>query len=51
MTGCPWCVRDEDHCHGTLVVVTAVEVECSDPDCTDLDVSRHELVTWIDDAG
>ena len=41
---CPDCARDAEHCHGTLVLVTEILVECTDPDCRDTARERHDLV-------
>jgi hypothetical protein len=37
------CERDLDHCHGTLVVHPDGYVECTEPDCSDVDRARHTL--------
>ena len=41
---CSACLAELDHCHGTLVVHSTVEIECTDPDCIDLASVRHSLV-------
>ena len=41
---CPDCVRDVEHCHGTLVLVAEAVVECTEPDCRDTGRDRHDLV-------
>lgn len=46
MIGCTDCRDGLDHCHGTLLILTEYEVRCSQPDCTDLRIERHELVLW-----
>jgi hypothetical protein len=48
-TACVRCARDLDHCHGTLVVHTAGDVECTEPACFDVDRVRHAFV--VDCAG
>ncbi|HEX3788474.1 MAG TPA: hypothetical protein VHW44_11480 [Pseudonocardiaceae bacterium] len=45
---CPECVRELDHCHGTLLIHLDDQVECTDGDCTDLDQVRHVLVVSCD---
>ncbi len=40
---CRLCRDDIDHCHGTLII-SELEVVCSDPDCVELDVERHDIV-------
>lgn len=49
MIACPLCRADLDHCHGTLLV--HVDVECTDPACTDLVLDRHELAIRSDSVG
>ncbi|MEE2032683.1 hypothetical protein [Rhodococcus chondri] len=46
---CTACKDDLDHCHGTLVLHTIVNIECTDPDCTDLALVRHSLVVDCSD--
>lgn len=41
---CCLCTEDLDHCHGTLIVHSALFVECADPDCVDVSRVRHALV-------
>lgn len=41
---CPDCTGELDHCHGALVLHAGGDVECTDRDCADLAVARHELV-------
>ncbi|SDW54907.1 hypothetical protein SAMN05421504_101873 [Amycolatopsis xylanica] len=40
---CALCAAELDHCHGTLIVHPNGDVECMEPDCTDLDAVRHEF--------
>ncbi|OLR94725.1 hypothetical protein [Actinokineospora bangkokensis] len=41
---CPDCAVGLAHCHGTLLVAGTGVVECSDPECEDLDEAVHPLV-------
>jgi len=41
---CSQCNHDLDHCHGTLVIHAGTQVDCTDPDCVDLEIVRHPLV-------
>ncbi|UYP19522.1 hypothetical protein OED52_02850 [Rhodococcus sp. Z13] len=41
---CSHCNQDIDHCHGTLVLHAVTPAQCTEPDCTDLDLVRHTLV-------
>ncbi|MBK1784265.1 hypothetical protein [Prauserella cavernicola] len=41
---CTSCLRELDHCHGTLVQHVADATECTDLGCTDFEVVRHSLV-------
>lgn len=34
------------HCHGTLLIGVYEEVECTDEDCREFGVERHELVVY-----
>jgi len=45
---CPDCVRDLDHCHGSLVLLPDGTVECCDPECHDTGADRHDLLVRID---
>jgi hypothetical protein len=49
-TDCVRCGSDLDHCHGTLVVHLDGSVDCTEPDCVDVDSVRHTLVVGCDDA-
>ncbi|SDC26579.1 hypothetical protein [Actinokineospora iranica] len=40
---CVSCEQGVSHCHGTLIV-DILTLDCTDPDCQDLDVARHTLV-------
>jgi hypothetical protein len=42
--GCVACAGGFDHCHGTLVAHVDGRVECTEPDCDDVDSARHDLV-------
>jgi hypothetical protein len=46
---CGDCARDVDHCHGALVVHDDGGVECTAPNCDDIDPARHGMV--MDCAG
>lgn len=46
---CVECVRGLEHCHGALVVHHDGGVECTAPDCDDVDPARHRMV--MDCAG
>jgi hypothetical protein len=50
VTACRLCRDGLDHCHGTLIVRTVYEVECSDPECHELDIERHDLVLYLEEA-
>jgi hypothetical protein len=43
---CMYCRRQEEHCHGSLLLPTEeiVEVECTDPGCRAKGLDRHDLV-------
>ncbi|CPW65192.1 hypothetical protein [Mycobacteroides abscessus] len=41
---CRDCLRDIDHCHGTLIVHSSRHAECTDRDCDSQYVLRHSLV-------
>lgn len=41
---CRECENRLDHCHGSLVLHSTVDVECTDDTCTDLSIVRHSLV-------
>jgi hypothetical protein len=38
------------HCHGTLTLHTYYEVECTEPDCREFDVERHELLVYQEEV-
>jgi hypothetical protein len=40
---CARCVSDIDHCHGTVILHPQGVVECTEPECHDLDQVRHAL--------
>ncbi|WAL67182.1 hypothetical protein ORV05_05165 [Amycolatopsis cynarae] len=40
---CAGCSSDLDHCHGTVILHEDGSVECTEPDCRDLDEARHTL--------
>jgi hypothetical protein len=44
VTDCALCEQGVSHCHGTLVVLSYSDVACTDPECRELDIERHELV-------
>jgi hypothetical protein len=44
VTICTLCRQGLSHCHGTLIVYAYDVIECSDPECRDADLARHELV-------
>ncbi|MFF0489421.1 hypothetical protein ACWDSJ_05270 [Nocardia sp. NPDC003482] len=41
---CLSCDAALDHCHGTLIVHSDRSVECTEPDCSDHDHTRHAFV-------
>lgn len=41
---CASCRSGMDHCHGTLVLHSDGEVDCTDQGCVDTDIVRHTLV-------
>jgi hypothetical protein len=49
-TDCLGCALNLDHCHGTLVVHADGAVDCTEPDCDDVDKARHTLVIDCDDT-
>lgn len=40
---CSDCAAELDHCHGTLIEHHDDGFECSEADCVDIDLVRHEL--------
>ncbi|MBF0660158.1 MULTISPECIES: hypothetical protein [unclassified Rhodococcus (in: high G+C Gram-positive bacteria)] len=46
---CRECDSRIDHCHGSLILHSAVEVECTDDTCVDLSIVRHALVAECTD--
>jgi hypothetical protein len=47
---CPNCIAGLDHCHGVLVLHSDGTVECTDPDCLDPGLDRHDLVMMPTDS-
>jgi hypothetical protein len=45
---CARCVGDIDHCHGTVILHPQGVVECTQPECHDLDQVRHALSVGCD---
>jgi len=43
-------VTDFDLCPGTLMMHTIYDIECTDPECRELDITRHDLIVYIDDS-
>lgn len=50
LSSCPDCADELDHCHGTVVVHVALEVECGEPGCAG-DPARHVWQVPCADTG
>lgn len=48
---CPSCVRNLNHCHGTLIVHPDGGTECTEPACVEAHASTHYLVLECAELG